>query len=161
MRVRVSPSAPRRAWLTPAVASRPVDGSGGAARALRLAAWLVVAVVGLLMITQAFGWPGTRLIATLQSLTPYVIVMLAPVAVVAEWRAEHRLAATASLVLIPLRCIASRIAIDVHFFEADQICLARASTRGRPPWKRELSERSTFRSPSRVCLKQFATAAIG
>ncbi len=65
---------------------------------LRLAAWLVIATTGAVMLTQAIGWSGTRLVAALQSLTPYAIVALAPIAVVAAVRGLHRMGFTAALV---------------------------------------------------------------
>jgi len=75
-----------------------VESTGGWERALRLAAWLVVGAVGLLMLTQAFGWAGTRLVAVVQSLTPYLIAALAPIALVAARRGQARLGFTAGLV---------------------------------------------------------------
>lgn len=67
-------------------------------RLVELAAWLYVAFAGPLLLTQAVGWDGTRLIATLQSLTPYVLVLTVPVAGLACWRARHALAVVTSAV---------------------------------------------------------------
>ena len=75
-----------------------MESTGGWERALRLAAWLVVGAIGLLMLTQAFGWAGTRLVAVVQSLTPYLIAALAPIALVAARRGQARLGFTAGLV---------------------------------------------------------------
>jgi len=75
-----------------------VDASGGTGRVIRLAAWLAVAGVGALMLTQALGWSGTQAIAVLQSLTPYLVVGLAPIAVVATRRGALRLGFTAGVV---------------------------------------------------------------
>jgi endonuclease/exonuclease/phosphatase (EEP) superfamily protein YafD len=75
-----------------------LEAIGGLERALRLAAWLVVATVGVVMLTQAFGWSGTRLVAVLQTLTPYLIVIMAPIAIVAMRRGQPRLAFTAGLI---------------------------------------------------------------
>ncbi len=70
----------------------------GAEPAARLIGWLVVAVVGALMLTQAVGWSGTRLVAVLHALTPYLIVALVPVAALAWWRRLAPLAFTAAIV---------------------------------------------------------------
>ncbi len=50
------------------------------------------------MLTQAFGWNGSKVIAVAQSLTPYVIVALVPLAGVAFLTGADRLAATAGLI---------------------------------------------------------------
>lgn len=57
-----------------------------------------MALVGAVMLSQAFGWAGTRMVAVLQSLTPYAIVVLGAIAVAALYRGEHRLAFTSGLV---------------------------------------------------------------
>ena len=72
--------------------------TGGNERALVLAAWLVVAVAGGLLLSQAIGWTGTRSIAALQSLTPYTTLGLGAVALAATLRGHHRLAFTGALV---------------------------------------------------------------
>jgi endonuclease/exonuclease/phosphatase (EEP) superfamily protein YafD len=41
-------------------------------RVVELAGWIVVAVVGAVMLTQATGWSGTRIVAIVQSLTPHL-----------------------------------------------------------------------------------------
>ncbi len=75
-----------------------MDSTGGAERALRPVGWLVVAAVGAIMLTQATGWAGTRSVAVLQSLTPYGIVVLAIVAVVAVVRREYRVGFAAAAI---------------------------------------------------------------
>ena len=45
------------------------------------------------MITQALAWPGFRTIAILQSLTPYLALLMAPLAVVALATGETWIAA--------------------------------------------------------------------
>ena len=50
------------------------------------------------MLTQTFGWNGTRFVATMQALTPYVLLVMVPVAGIACWAKTDRLAVTASLV---------------------------------------------------------------
>jgi endonuclease/exonuclease/phosphatase (EEP) superfamily protein YafD len=72
--------------------------SGGLRRAWELAGWLATAVAGLLMLTQTFGWNGFELVATVQALTPYVLLAVVPVAIVACWSNADRLAVTSSLV---------------------------------------------------------------
>lgn len=60
--------------------------------------WLIVAFVGNLTISQATGYDGSRLLATLQAMTPYFIPVVGVVACAAIWRSEHALALTASAV---------------------------------------------------------------
>ncbi len=67
---------------------------------LRLIGWLVVGAVGGLMLTQAFGWSGAPFVAVLQSLTPYLIVATAPIAIVATRRRQYRLGFTAGLIAV-------------------------------------------------------------
>ncbi len=50
---------------------------------LRLAAWLVVAPIGLLLLTQTFGLDPARPVAAAQALTPYAVLALVPVVGVA------------------------------------------------------------------------------
>ena len=57
-----------------------------------------VAGVGLVMLTQAAGWNGTRLVATLQSLTPYGIPLVLAIAAVGVWQRREALATTGALV---------------------------------------------------------------
>jgi endonuclease/exonuclease/phosphatase (EEP) superfamily protein YafD len=60
--------------------------SGGRSTVVDLACWLTVAVVGVLTITQAFGWSSTRSLAVAHSLTPYLALPLAAAIVAALWR---------------------------------------------------------------------------
>lgn len=60
--------------------------------------WFGVGGVGLVMMTQAFGWNGTRLVATLQSLTPYGVALVLVVAVGALWQRRDALATTSAAV---------------------------------------------------------------
>jgi len=78
-------------------------------RALELIGWGAVAGVGLVMITQALGWDGFRLVATLQSLTPYGLPPVALVAAIAVWRSRDALAATAAAVGIAVLVLATPI----------------------------------------------------
>lgn len=50
------------------------------------------------MLSQAAGYDGFRALATLQSLTPYFIPVIAAIAAIALWRAWHAIGITASLV---------------------------------------------------------------
>lgn len=52
----------------------------------------MVGVAGFIMLTQTFGWAGTRIIAVAQSLTPYLGFLLVPIALVALWRRRFHLA---------------------------------------------------------------------
>jgi endonuclease/exonuclease/phosphatase (EEP) superfamily protein YafD len=60
-----------------------------------LIAWLTTAVAGLVMITQAWGWHGTRIVAVAQSLTPYLSIAVVGIAALAVWRRWVELATTA------------------------------------------------------------------
>ncbi len=73
-------------------------------------AWLVVAGVGLLAISQAAGYDGSRLVATFQSLTPYFIPIIATVAAIALWRRWHAVGLTASMVGAALLLLATPLA---------------------------------------------------
>ena len=64
----------------------------------RCVAWLVVAIAGSVLITQALSWPGTRTIAIFQSLTPYLALLIAPVAVVALLRRHLWMALVSALI---------------------------------------------------------------
>jgi endonuclease/exonuclease/phosphatase (EEP) superfamily protein YafD len=67
-------------------------------RAAELLGWGVVAGVGLVMATQAFGWDGARIVSTLQSLTPYGFPLVMFVAAGAIWTGRDALAATSAAV---------------------------------------------------------------
>jgi endonuclease/exonuclease/phosphatase (EEP) superfamily protein YafD len=53
--------------------------------AVDLAAWTIVAGVGIIVLTQEFGWAVTPLVVVAQSLTPYLGVVVIVVALVALW----------------------------------------------------------------------------
>ncbi len=55
-------------------------------RFAELIGWIGAAGIGLVMLTQAFGWNGSRLIAALQSLTPYGIPLILTIAAVSVWQ---------------------------------------------------------------------------
>jgi len=65
---------------------------------VELGSWIVVAVVGAITLTQAFGWAGTSLVAVAQTLTPYLFLVLVPIVLVALWRRRLILGAVAAAV---------------------------------------------------------------
>jgi endonuclease/exonuclease/phosphatase (EEP) superfamily protein YafD len=67
-------------------------------RLIDLVGWAAVAGVGGVMLTQAVGWSGSRLIATLQALTPYGIPLAFVVAAAALWQHSLALAVGAATV---------------------------------------------------------------
>ena len=73
--------------------------------------WVTVALVGLLALTQAFGWAGTRNVAIVQSLTPYLAMLLVPVVAVALWRHQLLLVTVAGAVGLGLALLATPPAI--------------------------------------------------
>jgi endonuclease/exonuclease/phosphatase (EEP) superfamily protein YafD len=75
-----------------------MDGGHLGRRAAELLGWIVVASVGAVMITQAFGWDGARIVSTLQALTPYGVPLVLLVAGAAVWNGCDGLAATAAAV---------------------------------------------------------------
>lgn len=83
---------------------------GTRATVVDLIAWLVVAFVGLVTLTQAFGWAGTRIIAVVQSLTPYLAMALVPVVLVALWRRQLVLVAVASAIGFGVGVLATPLA---------------------------------------------------
>lgn len=72
--------------------------------------WLFVAFIGVVTLTQAFGIAGTRLVAVLQSLTPYLGVVLAPLGVVAVLRGRLLLAATCGAIGLGILILAAPLA---------------------------------------------------
>jgi endonuclease/exonuclease/phosphatase (EEP) superfamily protein YafD len=75
-----------------------MNGGLAARRLLELVGWGAVTGVGSVMLTQAAGWSGTRLVATLQALTPYGIPLVVVVAAIALWQHSNGLAVTAAAV---------------------------------------------------------------
>ncbi|TFH14191.1 MAG: endonuclease/exonuclease/phosphatase family protein [Acidimicrobiales bacterium] len=55
------------------------------ARYVELIGWIAVAIAGSITLTQAFGWTETRAVAVAKSLTPYLGLVLLPVAALALW----------------------------------------------------------------------------
>ena len=73
--------------------------------------WITVAVVGLVVLSQAVGWAVTRNIAIVQSLTPYLALALVPVVTVALWRQQLLLLAVASAVGVGIAILATPLAV--------------------------------------------------
>ncbi|MEP4649657.1 MAG: endonuclease/exonuclease/phosphatase family protein [Ilumatobacter sp.] len=65
-----------------------------------LVAWVGVAGVGVVMLSQAAGWNGGALTATLQSLTPYGIPVVLASAAFGVWKREDSLATVGALVAL-------------------------------------------------------------
>lgn len=70
----------------------------GGKRVVELVGWGVVGGTGIVMLTQAAAWSGSRTMAVVQSLTPYLTVAMAPVAVAALSGRRLTMALTASAV---------------------------------------------------------------
>lgn len=65
---------------------------------IELVGWLATALAGGLLLSQAVGWNGSTLLATVHALTPFLLAATIPVAGVACWRKRHALAITTSFV---------------------------------------------------------------
>ena len=78
--------------------------------ALELAGWAIVALVGAVTLTQAFGWAGTRSVAVIQSLTPYFGLLVVAIAVVALWRRRLRLATVCAAIGFGILVVAAPLA---------------------------------------------------
>ncbi len=70
----------------------------GGKRIVELAGWGAVGGTGIVMLTQAVAWSGSRTLAVVQSLTPYLTVAMAPVAVAALSGRRRTMAFAASAV---------------------------------------------------------------
>lgn len=77
---------------------------------LELIGWATVALVGAVAITQALGWAGTRGVAVIQSLTPYLGLLVVPVALVALWRRRLRLATVCGAIGVGILVLAAPLA---------------------------------------------------
>ncbi len=78
--------------------------------ALELIGWAIVALVGAVALTQAFGWAGTRNVAVIQSLTPYLGLLVVPIALVALWRRRLRLATVCAAIGFGILVLAAPLA---------------------------------------------------
>jgi endonuclease/exonuclease/phosphatase (EEP) superfamily protein YafD len=75
-----------------------------------LASWFVVAAAGALTITQTVGWTGSRLIAVVQVLTPYVGAALVIVVLVSLLRRRLQLTTVAAAVLFGIVVLGTPLA---------------------------------------------------
>jgi endonuclease/exonuclease/phosphatase (EEP) superfamily protein YafD len=76
-----------------------------------LVSWLLVAFVGLVVLTQAFGRTGPTSVAVVQSLTPYLGVALVPVILVALWRGRLELVTVATAVTFGVAVLGTPLAV--------------------------------------------------
>ena len=99
----------------PSARSRPypatVPRGGTRASSIDLLAWLYVALVGVITISQTIGWSGATLVAVLQTLTPYFGITLVPIVAVALWRQRLLMVTVASAILFGLAVLATPLAI--------------------------------------------------
>ncbi len=73
--------------------------------------WLTVALIGLVVLSQTLGWAGTRDVAIVQSLTPYLALALVPVVVVALWRQQLLLLTVAGAVGVAVAILATPLMV--------------------------------------------------
>jgi endonuclease/exonuclease/phosphatase (EEP) superfamily protein YafD len=78
--------------------------------ALELAGWAIVALVGTVALTQSFGWAGTRNVAVVQSLTPYLGLLVVVIALVALWRRRLQLATVGAAIGFGILVLAAPLA---------------------------------------------------
>jgi endonuclease/exonuclease/phosphatase (EEP) superfamily protein YafD len=78
---------------------------------VHLLAWLYLAFVGLVTISQAIGWSGTTELAIIQSLTPYLAALLAPVIAAALWRRRLLMVTVASAIGFGLALLATPVGV--------------------------------------------------
>jgi endonuclease/exonuclease/phosphatase (EEP) superfamily protein YafD len=62
------------------------------------ASWISIAVIGAVMLSELVRWTGTRVVATLQALTPQLTLLLVPIAGIALLRGQVLIAVAAGLV---------------------------------------------------------------
>lgn len=72
--------------------------------------WAVVAVVGVVLLTQLIGWTDLRVIVVAQSLTPYLGMLLVPVALLALWRRNLILATVSAAIGLAVLILAAPLA---------------------------------------------------
>jgi endonuclease/exonuclease/phosphatase (EEP) superfamily protein YafD len=89
-----------------------VPRGGTRASFIDLVCWIVVALVGLLTLTQAAGWTGTSAVAVGQSLTPYLAVTLVPVVAVALLRRQLLIVTVALAVGFGVGVLATPLAVS-------------------------------------------------
>jgi endonuclease/exonuclease/phosphatase (EEP) superfamily protein YafD len=65
---------------------------------LEVIGWSTVAVIAGVMLTEAFGRSGTRIVATLQAIIPLLALILLPVAGIAFWQSRYLMTTAAGIV---------------------------------------------------------------
>ena len=78
------------------------------------AAWIVIAVAGSLAVVQAFEWNVNAVTATLQALTPYLGLLLVPVASWSLWRRSYGMTTVACAAGFGLLVLATPIVTDAE-----------------------------------------------
>jgi endonuclease/exonuclease/phosphatase (EEP) superfamily protein YafD len=64
---------------------------------LAAAVWSAIAMAAVLIASQLFGWDGNELLAGMQALTPYVVLLLVPTTALAQLRRRHVAGVTSSV----------------------------------------------------------------
>jgi endonuclease/exonuclease/phosphatase (EEP) superfamily protein YafD len=80
------------------------------ASVLELIGWAVIALVGAVAITQALGWAGTGSVAVIQSLIPYLGLVVVPIALVALWQRRLRMATVCGAIGVGMLVLAAPLA---------------------------------------------------
>jgi len=75
-----------------------------------LGCWLAVGVTGVVATTQVLGWSGTRLLAAVHALTPYLAIPVVVVVVAAMWRRQLVLATVATAVGVGIAALGTPLA---------------------------------------------------
>ncbi len=98
-----------------------MSGGGGEAGHgfVRLLAWLTIAIVGVVTITQALGWSPTRGVVIVQTLTPYLGLALVPVTLYSLWRSERVMTTTCLAIGLGLLILATPLALPPDQAEPD------------------------------------------
>ena len=75
-----------------------------------LGCWLAVGATGVVAGTQALGWSGTRVLAAVHALTPYLAIPIVVVVVVALWRRQLVLTTAATAVGVGIAALGTPLA---------------------------------------------------
>jgi endonuclease/exonuclease/phosphatase (EEP) superfamily protein YafD len=78
---------------------------------VELAGWVLVAVVGAVLLTQAAQWTPLRAVAILQALTPYFGLALVPVVATAIWMRRRLMVATCAAISVGAVALALPLAV--------------------------------------------------